>query len=88
MFNITKAMQAYWREENELKATDADITLIEEYIASELPAPYVEFITQFGFVTFGDDAEERDCFDYTFTFLVRKEIREGDISHFKSPDKI
>lgn len=81
-------MQIYWASHPEPKATTADIARIEAEIGSTLPVSYIEFVTRIGFVIFGEDAEERNHFDYTITFPDRQEIREGDISFLEEPDRL
>ena len=88
MFQIPESMQEYWNSHPEPKATAADIARIEAAIGSALPAPYVEFVTQFGFVVFDDVPEMRCLFDYTVTFPDRQEIREGDIGFLHEPDRL
>jgi hypothetical protein len=79
MFKIPKAMQIYWLECGKPKVSLADSMRIESTIGSTLPAPYVEFITQYGFVVFGRDFEKRYHFDYAIVYPDRTEIHEGNI---------
>ena len=61
-YRITEAMQSYWNEENEPKANKNDIAHIETALSITLPSAYVDFVTQYGFVTFDD------AFDYYHNF--------------------
>ena len=88
MFDIPASMISYWGEHPEPKATPADIARIEAVVGAPLPAPYVEFVTRFGFVVFGRDEESRCVFDYTVTFPDRREVRQGDISFLHEPDRL
>jgi len=85
MFNITGSMQSYWDEKKEPKATHADITKIEADLSIVFSVPYVEFITQFGFVIFGENC---DGFDYSITFPDRQEMHQGDLAFLHNPDQI
>ena len=53
-YRITEAMQSYWDEENRPKADKNDIVRIEAALSITLPSAYVDFVTQYGFVTFDD----------------------------------
>ncbi len=88
MLQITDSMLAFWNEDNKPKATMSDIALIESRIKTNLPKAYVEFITQFGFVIFGQDEEERYHFDYIILFPDRKEVHEGNIRFMLQVDRI
>jgi hypothetical protein len=88
VFKVTKEMIEQWEKDNQPRAGAADISKIEDYIQTSLPVPYVEFVTRFGFVMFGREPEGRDCFDYFINYPDRKEVREGDISHFKDPEPL
>jgi hypothetical protein len=90
MFRLPEAMKIYWNKRGEAKATATDITHIEAAIGSKLAKPYIEFVTQFGFVSFDDvvGVEMRCMFDYTIDFPDRAEIREGDIGSFLLPDEL
>ncbi len=85
MFNINETMLIYWDRKNESKATVFNITQIETELEMVLPAPYVEFITQFGFVIF---ARYNDTFDYSIIFSDRNEIHQGDISYLEGLDHL
>ena len=88
MFKIPKAMQAYWIKRNKPKASATDIIQIESTIYYTLSAPYVEFITKFGFVVF-DDVPEMQChFDYFKVFPDRKETHLGNIGFFLETEKL
>jgi hypothetical protein len=86
MFQIPHSMLAYWNGDNKPKASAADIARIEQAIGAALPAPYVEFVTEFGFVVFGRDREQRYHFDYLVTLPDRKEVREGNIRFLHPAD--
>jgi hypothetical protein len=88
MFKIPEAMQKYWAEQGKPKATVQDIARIETAIQAPLARPYVEFVTQFGFVVFNDVPGMRRFFDYTASFPDRQEIREGDIAFLFNPEKL
>ncbi|MCX7110874.1 MAG: SMI1/KNR4 family protein [Proteobacteria bacterium] len=88
MYQITESMLDSWNEDNKPKATTTDISRINAAIGAELPTPYVEFITQFGFVIFGLDMEERYHFDYIIVFPDRKEIHEGNIRFMLQTDRL
>lgn len=82
MFQIPEAMLNYWQKKNKPKATAADIQVIEASLGINLPIPYLDFITQFGFVVFQSGIDEmRDTFDYTITYPDRVEVHEGDIAY-------
>ena len=88
MYQITESMLVSWSEDNKPKATTTDIARIDAAIGAKLPTPYVEFITQFGFVIFGLDAEERYHFDYIIVFPDRKEIHKGNIRFMLQTDRL
>jgi len=88
MFQIPETMQSHWIKRDKPRATTADIMRIESAIYSSLTLPYVEFVTQFGFVVFDDVPGMRCHFDYLITFPNRKEIREGNIGFFLEPEKL
>ena len=88
MFQIPEAMQVHWIKRSKPKASATDITRIELKIGYTLPAPYVEFITKFGFVVF-DDVPGMNCmFDYSIIFPDRRETHEADIAFFEPTDKL
>ena len=62
MFDIPSAVRASWAVANEPKAAPADIALAESQLGIQLPADYKAFVTQYGFVVFGQDPEERNLF--------------------------
>ena len=88
MFKIPKAMQAHWIKCSKLKASVTDITRIESKIGYTISAPYVEFITKFGFVVFDDVPEMRCHFDYLKVFPDRKETHLGNIGFFLETEKL
>lgn len=72
MFLIPQETLDFWAKEDEPKATAVDVRYIEDYLRGTLPAPYVEFITTYGYVEF---PENRDGFEYTVDYgsqVVRK----------------
>lgn len=85
MFQITESMQIYWKKTDEPKATAFDTALIETELSIILPVPYVEFITQYGFVFFDEDC---DGFDYSIIFPDLNEIYQGNISYLKGPNHL
>ena len=79
-------MQAHWIKRNKPKASATDIIQIESKIGYTLSEPYVEFITNFGFVVF-DDVPGMNCmFDYSIIFPDRTETHEADIAFFEQTD--
>ena len=88
MFNIPEVMRSHWENQGMPKATAEDMACIEATIGSRLPSPYVEFVTQFGFVVFEDIPGMRDAFHYTVTFDGEEEKRQGDISFFHEPGEL
>ena len=88
MFKIPEAMLSHWENRARPKATIYDISRIEQAIHSSLTIPYVQFVTQFGFVVFDDIPEMRCHFDYLKVFPDRKEIHIGDIGFFLETDKL
>lgn len=88
MFNISKMMQEQWTKRGKPKAAAIDIKRIESKIGTMLPTPYVQFVTQFGFVVFDDIPEMRCHFDYLKVFPDRKEIHMGDIGFFLETEKL
>ncbi len=85
MFHITESMQIYWDKKNKPKATSVDIEKIEAELDITLPVPYVEFITQYGFVSFDEDC---DGLDYSIIFPDRQEIHQGDITFLMRADDL
>ncbi len=88
MFQVTASMQAAWAAKGKPKATAADIQAIETATGARLASPYVEFVTQFGFVLFGDDDEARCMFSYTLVYEGRVEQRQSDIAFMNQPDRL
>ena len=88
MFQIPEAMQTHWIKRGKPKASATDIMRIESKIGATLPAPYVEFITKFGFVVFDDVPGMYCLFDYIIIFPDRKEIHEADIAFFDQTDRL
>ena len=89
MFEISDVAIKQWIKKNKPKATKEGISKIEATIKTSLPVPYVEFVTEYGFVLFQNDISGMPClFDYTVTFPDRKETREGYIAYILNPDRI
>ena len=80
MFNIPPAMQAIWAAANEPKAKPVDIALAESILGIQLPADYKAFVTQYGYVIFGRDPEERNRFSYVIEDGGQTEIRQRGVS--------
>jgi hypothetical protein len=88
MFNITESMLETWQKQNEPKAFIIDISRIEMVIREKLPAPYVEFIANYGYVIFGEDAEQKYHFDYSIKYPDRIENHEGNIAFLHNADQV
>jgi hypothetical protein len=88
MFTIPQAMLDYWTRKAEPKATAADIAMIEAAVGAKLAAPYVEFVTQFGFVLFSSVTGMRNEFDYALRYPDRMEVRRGDIRCLVDPPQL
>ncbi len=85
MFKIPQVMLDYWTRTAEPKATAADIATIEVAVGAKLSAPYVEFVTQFGFVLFTSVRGMRNEFDYALRYPDRMEVRRGNIVAMVDP---
>ena len=59
MFQLSNSMQHGFLARPRPKATAQDIQSIELALGLSLPKPYIEFVTEFGFVLFGRDNERR-----------------------------
>jgi len=88
MFNITESIQFYWDKKNKPKASTEEIKRIEVEFNIALPVPYIEFITQFGFVLFGRDAEKKKNFEYSIIYPDRQEIHQGDIAFLRQTSRV
>ncbi|MFN7571747.1 MAG: SMI1/KNR4 family protein [Betaproteobacteria bacterium] len=88
MFRVPKEMLAYWEETAEPKATAADIAMIEAAVSAKLALPYVEFVTQFGFVLFSVVPGMRNVFDYALRYPDRMEVQAGDIRCLVDPKQL
>lgn len=88
MFQVPDTMQSHWSIRGKPKATADEIARIETAIGLALPAPYITFVTRFGFVVFDRVPGMRRLFDYAITFPDRKEVREGNISFLVSSDRL
>jgi len=88
MFNIPRAMLDYWAKKAEPKATTADIAMVETATGGKLARPYVEFVTEFGFVVFDDVPGMRYKFDYALRYADRMEVRTGDIGYMLNPSAL
>lgn len=80
MFQITDAMRAAWEDKAEPKASDSEVTQIEQTFGITLPKSYVEFIKTHGYVIFGLDADNRRAFTYRVTAGAQVESRQASIS--------
>ena len=85
MFNIPRETLDEWAGDNWPKATKADIDLIENYLGSALPPPYIEFISTYGFVEFPD---ELDGFTYTLDYGGQKVQRASGIAYMRRSDLV
>lgn len=88
MFQIPEAMHSYWEEQARPKATAADIARIERLFGTALPAPYVEFISSYGFVVFDDVPGMRCLFDFVVKSPEGEWTDEGDIAFFHKPERM
>jgi len=88
MFSITPQMEQAWAALNKPKATTADIAAIESVAGVKLPAPYVEFVQRYGFVTFGRDPERRWAFSYALEGDGQREIREDVVAYLFKTEKV
>ena len=86
-FAISPGMAKAWTSANRPKATPADIAMLEASIGTALPASYVEFVIQCGFVTFGDDVDRTCLFSYAVEKGGQREIREYEISFLYPPPR-
>lgn len=87
MFTPTPAMLASWAADNEPKATPADIAMAESALGVRLPDDYKEFVSRYGFVMFGRDAEERNLFSYVIEEGGQRETRQRGVSFLLELDK-
>jgi hypothetical protein len=88
MFNLPQVMLDYWTRKSKPKATTADIAVVEAAIGAELALPYVEFVTQFGFVLFSSVPGMRNEFDYALRYPDRMEVQSGDIAYMLDPQML
>ena len=88
MFQISASILKYWKENPEPKATDSEIAFIETRTGFKLSRPYIEFITKYGYVIFGEDAEQKYHFDYSIKYPDRIEIHEGNIAFLHNADQV
>ena len=88
MFNIPAEMTARWARSAEPKASRDDVARIEAAVGAALPVPYVEFITDYGFVVFEMEPGIRRHFDYTVDVNGASEIREGNIAFLHEPERL
>lgn len=72
MFQPTPGMLDAWRAAGKPPATPADVQTLERGLGIVLPPAYVDFIRQFGFVSFGNDTERRWRFDCPSIAVTRK----------------
>jgi len=88
MFNITEGMANAWKKRAAPLATPNDIALIENNIGTRLPGDYVAFVTQYGFVEFGRDAERRFLFSYVIEQDGQRITRQRQVQFMFAPDKL
>lgn len=81
MFDIPPGVQATWAAANRPKANAADIALAESQLGIQLPANYKAFVTQYGFVVFGQDPEERNLFSYVIEKAGQTETRQRGVRY-------
>lgn len=81
MFKIPQIMLDYWARKAKPKATATDIVMIEAAVGAKLALPYVEFVTQFGFVLFSVVPGMRNVFDHALRYPDRMEVQTGDIRY-------
>lgn len=90
MFQIQEAVRSYWEKTTDRKASAADLMEVERLFGAALPASYVEFVTQIGFVVFDDvpGMQMHDLFDYRVGSPKGPEVGEGNIAFLKTPERI
>lgn len=84
-FTLPPETLAYWSAAPTIKATDADIAVLEARVGGKAPASYVEFMKTYGDVEF--DFEINNAFDYVYATADRTERRTQAISFIKSPEQ-
>lgn len=87
-YNITQQQLAGWALSPRPKATAVDIARLESELGFSMPAPYVEFVTRYGFVLFDQDQPARNRFAAHYTGSGQVEVREGDITYLLQPERI
>lgn len=87
-FDVTPQQVAGWAQNPRPKATAADIARVEAELGFKMPAAYVEFVTQFGFVLFGHDLPARKYFAARYRKSGQDEVRSGDITYLLQPERI
>lgn len=88
MFLPTPGMLDAWRAAGKPPATPADVQTLERGLGIVLPPAYVDFIRQFGFVSFGDDAERRWRFDCRYPQGGQVVVRPGHIAFLPRADQV
>jgi SMI1 / KNR4 family (SUKH-1) len=86
MFNVTPEVEQSWADADRPKATASDIAQIEGALGTRLPADYIEFVTRYGFVIFGDDDQRTCVFRYTLQGTGQRELHQHEIAFlYESP---
>jgi hypothetical protein len=96
MFKIPEPMLTYWEGKAYKKASIAELAELERLFGTALPASYVKFVTQIGFVVFDDapGVKMHDLFDYTVVpspenkYAEEGEIGQGNIAFLVQPDRV
>ncbi|KIN61442.1 hypothetical protein Z945_2434 [Sulfitobacter noctilucae] len=92
MFEITDEMREGWAVYPKPKATPEDVDKLRAYIAETLPdlqtalsEPYIEFITNHGFVSFLPPAQS--VFWYSVDSAAGTERHRGDVAYVMDVDR-
>lgn len=88
MFTLSNEMIRGFGNDPQPRASAGDLASIENATGVPLPAPYREFVTQYGFVVFGHDDERRCLFDCRFDYPGQTVVRQGDISFLHSAEDV
>lgn len=88
MFKLSPDMIEGFRLDPQPRATAADLALVEAGIGCALPAPYKEFVTQQGFVVFGNDQRRLCLFDCRYDQAGQTVVRRGDIAFLHDPRNV
>ena len=84
-FNVSPGQVASWANANRPKASMADIAMLEASLATTLPATYVDFVSRYGFVIFGDDVDRTCLFSYSLDKAGQREIHQYEVSFLFDP---